>query len=78
MLWGWVEYDDIFPTSDRHRTEFSYLIIIGPKDGGGVTTGHMETDSYNGADDGCTDEPKSYEDRMAAHLFLQTKTEYRS
>jgi hypothetical protein len=27
-LWGWIEYDDIFPGSIRHRTEFCFQIIF--------------------------------------------------
>jgi hypothetical protein len=27
-LWGWIEYDDIFPGSVRHRTEFCFQIIF--------------------------------------------------
>jgi hypothetical protein len=27
-LWGWIEYDDIFPGSTRHRTEFCFQIIF--------------------------------------------------
>ena len=27
-LWGWIEYDDIFPVSIRHRTEFCFQIIF--------------------------------------------------
>ena len=27
-LWGSVEYDDIFPGSVRHRTEFCFKIVI--------------------------------------------------
>lgn len=26
LFWGWVEYDDIFPGSPRHRTEFCFRI----------------------------------------------------
>jgi hypothetical protein len=27
-LWGWIEYDDIFPGSFRHRTEFCFQVIF--------------------------------------------------
>ena len=26
-LWGWIEYNDVFPNTPRHRTEYGYKII---------------------------------------------------
>jgi hypothetical protein len=27
-LWGWAEYDDVFPSTPRRRTEFCYRIFV--------------------------------------------------
>jgi hypothetical protein len=27
-LWGWAEYDDVFPGTPRRRTEFCYRIFV--------------------------------------------------
>jgi hypothetical protein len=53
-LWGWIEYDDVFDNTLRHRTEYGYKIIAG----GGmspeqVAIGHMATPRHNAADKEC-------------------------
>jgi len=50
-VWGWVEYDDIFVGSPRHRTEFCFK--VSPVD---LATGKLRIDlhhAHNGADGDC-------------------------
>jgi hypothetical protein len=28
LIWGWIEYDDIFPNSPRRRTEFCMIVEV--------------------------------------------------
>jgi hypothetical protein len=52
-MWGWAEYDDVFPDSERHRTEFCYeLLFIAPFPSKSSFTHRLHT-RYNGADDEC-------------------------
>jgi hypothetical protein len=52
-LWGWAEYDDVFPGTERHRTEFCYeLLFIAPFPSKSSFTHKLHT-RYNGAEDEC-------------------------
>lgn len=61
LIWGWVDYNDVFPDTPRHRTEFcSEVSVVGdPKNPAHIT---MRTyPHFNGADETCTRSPESYE-----------------
>lgn len=59
-VWGWCEYNDVFPGTPRHRTEFCALIErLEVADGGG-TAGQRRISAqftplhrHNGADEDC-------------------------
>lgn len=62
-VWGWVDYNDVFNDTPRHRTEFCYKIcyeIIKP---GGIPEHYMSFQmhrKYNAADDECYRKPSPY------------------
>jgi hypothetical protein len=63
-LYGWAEYDDIFPDTPRRRTEFCMLIdVFGdphhiPAERGGPSVlGFVARGPYNGTDDECFYKP---------------------
>jgi hypothetical protein len=55
LIWGWVEYDEIFPGARRHRTEFCYQVAVSgsPASHVGFSQYHM----HNGVDDDCMKKP---------------------
>jgi hypothetical protein len=60
-MWGWAEYDDIFPDSVRHRTEFCCEVV--PGDPNRIKTIPFMFRLYrtnNGADDECVKKPSPY------------------
>lgn len=56
MIWGWCEYNDVFPGTPRHRTEFCRQVIIN-NDPTVVTKDlgvrHFPVTDYNSHDDEC-------------------------
>jgi predicted small integral membrane protein len=56
-LWGWADYNDIFPNTPRHRTEFCFEVIVNWKDKILQFRPHYK---YNGADDECYRKPSPY------------------
>jgi len=62
--WGWVEYDDSFPGSDRHRTEVCCDIrALGDPSKRDAKFEDGFTSRFNGADNDCVHKPK----RKKAH-----------
>lgn len=66
LVYGWLEYDDIFPDSPRHRTEFclSIGVYADPRQTPQVISGTappiltiVSYRSYNGYDEGCLYRP---------------------
>ncbi|MEW9616803.1 hypothetical protein AB3G45_23635 [Shinella sp. S4-D37] len=51
-LFGYVDYDDVFPDTKRHRTEF--CVELARK---GVAVENSTCSKHNGADDGCFRQP---------------------
>lgn len=56
FVWGWIEYDDIFPGTPRHRTEVCVELIIS---NGGRNCAPTITGPFNGADEDCHHKPKT-------------------
>jgi hypothetical protein len=53
-LWGWIEYDDIFSGTSRHRTEFCFEIDRSRLQGSNeLWVGFKPLSKYNAVDDGC-------------------------
>ena len=61
FVWGWADYNDIFPNTPRHRTEFCHEIIVmgDPQNPAHISFRGYRT--FNGADDECYRQPKPYE-----------------
>lgn len=64
-IWGWIDYDDIFANTRRHRTEFCVEIQVtgNPiyKEGGFLYRMHGP---FNGFDEDCYCKPKQYYDGL--------------
>ncbi|MCH9051755.1 MAG: hypothetical protein IIA72_11830 [Proteobacteria bacterium] len=58
VVWGWVEYDDVFPGSPRRRTEFSYKVDPRGKPEN-FQFGLLAIGPHNGADEDCHHKPKT-------------------
>ena len=61
-IWGWVDYNDVFPGTERHRTEFCYQILVGPA-GRHADPNQIIVTSYkkhNGSDEECLRKPEPY------------------
>jgi hypothetical protein len=66
LIWGWIEYDDIFPNSPRRRTEFCMIVEVfaDPRHTPQVLQGNAVSilsarpwERYNGHDDDCLYRP---------------------
>lgn len=65
-LWGWLDYNDVFERSERHRTEFC-IALIPTRDLSTVPTGnegppfiYSHYRKHNGTDEQCTRAPAPY------------------
>ena len=60
-LWGWIDYDDVFRGSKRHRTEFCHQVLVSgaPEVGWGIRTAIYNR--FNGMDDECVRTPTPYQ-----------------
>jgi hypothetical protein len=74
-LWGWAEYNDVFPGTPRHRSEFCFEIVVD----GDVRTENCQFlfrrhGRHNGCDDECLFEPRRYvpEGDEQFYKFLDT------
>jgi hypothetical protein len=55
LIWGWAEYDEIFPASRRHRTEFCYQVAVSGSPASHV--GFSQYHLHNGIDEDCSKKP---------------------
>ncbi len=53
LIWGWVEYDDIFQNTNRHRTEFCVDLKIRSLDGRSFCAVPIVHSEYNGSNEEC-------------------------
>lgn len=61
FLFGWVEYNDIFDSVKRRRTEFCYAIRpLGDLNGPDCAIATQVTDTHNSRDDQCMFKPKPW------------------
>ena len=59
-VWAWVEYDDIFPESERHRTEACVkLTAVGNAMREGATLNYIKHTKFNGSDKDCYRQPQT-------------------
>lgn len=61
-IWGWVDYDDIFDGTERHRTEFCFeLMIVGnPAANNPANISTRTYRAHNGTDTECFRKPAPY------------------
>jgi hypothetical protein len=63
FIWGWIDYDDIFRGTDRHRMEFGVEVFVnGDPAMIDTTFTFREFRQFNGTDDDCYRKPKPYEE----------------
>jgi len=55
LIWGWAEYDEIFPGAKRHRTEFCYQVAVSGSPASHV--GFSQYHLHNGVDEDCSKKP---------------------
>lgn len=55
LIWGWTEYDEIFPGAKRHRTEFCYQVAVSGSPASHV--GFSQYHLHNGVDEDCSKKP---------------------
>ena len=55
LIWGWVEYDEVFTDAKRHRTEFCYQLAVTGSPMSWV--GFTQYRAFNGADEDCMKAP---------------------
>lgn len=58
-MWGWAEYNDVFPNTKRHRTEFCYELLFIEPFPQRASFGHLMHRTHNGADDECLKAPQT-------------------
>lgn len=60
-LWGWADYNDVFPNTARHRSEFSVKIVInGDALEENCQFSFQQVERFNGFDDECLRGPAPY------------------
>lgn len=55
LIWGWAEYDEIFPNAKRHRVEFCYQVAVSGSPASHV--GFSQYHLHNGVDEDCSKKP---------------------
>jgi hypothetical protein len=61
LVWGWVEYNDVFEGTPRHRTETCYRVVVtgNPVTGAGVEMRLEPWSHFNGADEDSYHSPQT-------------------
>lgn len=63
FVWGWIDYNDVFDNSPRHRTEFCHqLLIKTPVGNDPPLVEFLPYGPFNGADRDCKRNPRAYEE----------------
>jgi hypothetical protein len=64
FIWGWADYNDTFPGTPRHRTEFCYEVLVERRQSAGSADrwdfGNSQYRRHNAADDECYRRPAPY------------------
>jgi len=62
-VWGWIDYDDVFENTPRHRTEFCFDISPDEvPDKGNIYLRFPTHGRFNGIDGDCVRQPRPYEE----------------
>jgi hypothetical protein len=60
LMLGWADYDDVFPDTARHRTEFCFQILLVAQADGGTRIALPRTSHLDGFDEECQNLPRAY------------------
>lgn len=60
FIWGWVDYDDIFDKTDRHRTEFCFEVAGSRLPSGDIFISFPMHDRFNATDKDCLRRPEAF------------------
>jgi hypothetical protein len=60
FIWGWVDYDDIFIETKRHRTEFCFEVTARRLPNAEIVVGFSMHRRFNATDDDCLRKSKPY------------------
>lgn len=62
-IWGWIDYDDVFDDTSRHRTEFCFDVTADEMPDRGQTYMRFPAHGrYNGTDGDCVRRPRPYKE----------------
>jgi hypothetical protein len=66
-IWGWIDYDDVFEGTPRHRTEFCFDVSPDEVPDKGNTYLRFPTHGrFNGVDGDCVRKPRPYKEPTQA------------
>ena len=72
-IWGWADYDDVFPDTPRHRSEFCFKIIIhGDLLAENCQFLYQQDGRFNGFDEECLRSPAKHSPR-GCYKFLDSR-----
>ena len=73
-FWGWIDYDDVFDGTPRHRTEFCFDVTADEMLDRGQTYMRFPAHGrYNGADGDWVRKPRRYEDQRAVSTAAKAR-----
>jgi hypothetical protein len=72
FIWGWVDYNDIFDGTPRHRTEFCFEMKARPMGSGTPFIGFPMHDRFNATDDDCLRKPEPFKSRRTISAWCVT------
>jgi hypothetical protein len=58
FCWGWIDYNDVFHGSPRHRTEFCFEVVANQGAPGELRLAFPTYGPFNGADSDCLRQPQ--------------------
>jgi hypothetical protein len=62
LIWGWLDYDDVFPGTERHRTEFCFRVDVRYGADGIPNITFPIYGRFNGFDGECLKKPAPYQE----------------
>jgi hypothetical protein len=60
-IWGWIEYNDVFPNTKRHRTEFCFEVLVSGPANRRENISFRHYIFFNNAESDCWYQPKPRE-----------------
>lgn len=62
LIWGWLDYDDVFPATERHRTEFCFRVDVRHGADGVPNITFPIYGRFNAFDGECLKKPAPYQE----------------